>query len=270
MSVVEDFKATVRQNIEAIGNDKAFLDLSNHWMEKCIPLGYMYNFSWMGRPVIQMPQDIYAIQEMIWSVKPDLVIETGIAHGGSLILSASILAMIDYCEAVEKGESLDPKASRRKVIGVDIDIRAHNRAAIEAHPLAHKIEMFQGSSIAAETVDAVKKAAEGYKTVMVFLDSNHTHEHVLEELELYAPLTSKGSYCAVWDTLVEDMPADMYPNRPWGPGDNPKTAVWAYLDKLKTEGRTAADGDRLMLDYDRSLENKLAITVSRDGFLKRV
>ncbi|MBB4953162.1 cephalosporin hydroxylase [Agrobacterium vitis] len=270
MTVVEEFKASVNRSIEAIGANKEFLDLSNDWLQKCIPLGYMHNFSWLGRPIIQIPQDSYAMQEMIWSVKPDLIIETGIAHGGSLILSASMLALIDYCEAIENGTTLDPKASRRKVIGVDIDIRAHNREAIEAHPLSHKIEMIQGSSIASETFEQVKTAANGYKTVMVFLDSNHTHDHVLGELELYAPLTSKGSYCAVWDTLIEDMPQDMYPDRPWSPGDNPRTAVWEYMRRLKDEGRMASDGTPLAFDYDRQLEHKIAMTVSRDGFLKRV
>jgi cephalosporin hydroxylase len=270
MSVVEEFKASVSRSIQTIGENKEFLDLSNTWLQKCIPLGYMHNFSWLGRPIIQIPQDSYAMQEMIWSVKPDLIIETGIAHGGSLVLSASMLALIDYCEAVEKGAVLDPKASHRKVVGVDIDIRAHNREAIEAHPLSHKIEMYQGSSIAPETIEHIKSIAAGYNTVMVFLDSNHTHDHVLSELEFYAPLTSKGSYCAVWDTLVEDMPGDMYPERPWGPGDNPKTAVWEYMRRLKEEGRTASDGEPLTFAYDHRLENKIALTVSRDGFLKRV
>ncbi|MCM2453090.1 cephalosporin hydroxylase family protein [Agrobacterium vitis] len=270
MNTVEDFKALVSRNIHSIGESKEFLDLSNRWIETCIPLGYMYNFSWLGRPIIQIPQDSYAIQEMIWSVKPDLVIDTGIAHGGSLVMSASMLAMIDYCEAVEKGEMLDPKASRRKVLGIDIDIRAHNRAAIEAHPMSHKISMIEGSSVAADIIAKVKDAAKGYEKVMVFLDSNHTHEHVLQELELYAPLVSKGSYCAVWDTLVEDMPESMYPERPWGPGDNPRTAVWEYMRRLEQEGRTAADGTPLHLEYDHALEHKIAITVSRDGFLRRV
>jgi cephalosporin hydroxylase len=267
---VDEFKASVSRNIQSIGENKACLDLSNTWLQQCIPLGYMHNFSWLGRPIIQIPQDSYAMQEMIWSVKPDLIIETGIAHGGSLVLSASMLAMIDYCEAVEQGKMLDPKAGHRKVLGIDIDIRAHNREAIEAHPLSHKIEMIEGSSVSPEIFEHVKAAAKGYDTIMVFLDSNHTHQHVLDELELYAPLTSKGSYCAVWDTLIEDMPQDMYPDRPWGPGDNPKTAVWEYMRRLKEEGRSATDGSPLAFEYDRRLESKIAITVSRDGFLKRI
>ncbi|MDQ0456939.1 cephalosporin hydroxylase family protein [Rhizobium paknamense] len=269
MSAIEEFEASVSRNIEAIGKNGEFLDLANLMMQKCVNLHYMYNFSWLGRPIIQIPQDSYAIQEMIWRVKPDLVIETGIAHGGSLILSASMLAMIDYCEAVEAGRSLDPKASNRRVLGIDIDIRAHNRAAIEAHPMSHKIDMIEGSSVGAEIIEQVRAHAARHETVMVFLDSNHTHQHVLDELELYAPLVSKGSYCVVWDTLIEDMPADMYPDRPWGPGDNPRTAVREYLRRLQDEGRAAADGAALNLDYDKTLEHKIALTVSRGGFLKR-
>ncbi|WP_027486741.1 cephalosporin hydroxylase family protein [Allorhizobium undicola] len=270
MNPTEEFESSVRSNIDAIGKNREFLDLANLMMEKCAALQYMYNFSWLGRPIIQIPQDSYAIQEMIWAVKPDLVIETGIAHGGSLVLSASILAMIDYCEAVAAGTVLDPKASQRKVLGIDIDIRPHNRAAIEAHPLSHKIEMIEGSSVADDVIAAVREKAAGHKKIMVFLDSNHTHQHVLDELELYAPLVSKGSYCVVWDTLIEDMPADMYPDRPWGPGDNPRTAVIDYLKRLQEEGRTGADGEALQLNYDLQLEHKIAMTVSRGGFLKRV
>lgn len=219
---------------------------------------YSYNFSWMGRPIIQYPQDMVAMQELIWSIKPDLVIETGIAHGGSLIFSASMLAQLDMCEAIESGVSFNPKESRRKVLGIDIDIRPHNRAAIEAHPMASRIQMIQGSSIAPDIIDQVKQIASGYKTVLVCLDSNHTHAHVLSEMKAYAPLTSVGSYCVVFDTIVEDLPAAMFPDRPWGPGDNPKTAVWEYL---KTHPE---------FEIDKALQNKLLITVARDGYLRRI
>jgi cephalosporin hydroxylase len=218
----------------------------------------MYNFKWMGRPIIQTPIDMVAMQELIWQVKPDLIIETGIAHGGSLILSASMLAMIDYCEAAEGGITLDPKASHRRVLGLDIDIRAHNRVAIEAHPLAHKIDMIQGSSIAPDIIAQVHEYAKGYERILVCLDSNHTHEHVLAELAAYASLVSPGSYCVVFDTIIEDMPDDMFPDRPWGPGDNPKTAVWEYL-KTHTE-----------FEIDKSIQHKLLITVAPDGYLKRL
>jgi cephalosporin hydroxylase len=219
---------------------------------------YSYNFSWQGRPVIQYPQDIVAMQELIWSIKPDLIIETGIAHGGSLIFSASLLALLDMYDAIEAGEKIAPEASRRKVLGIDIDIRAHNREAIETHPLASRIQMIQGSSIAPTIVDQVRDIAKSYSTVLVCLDSNHTHEHVLAELEAYAPLTSKGSYCVVFDTIVEDMPPELFPERPWGPGNNPKTAVWEYL-------KTHAE-----FEIDKSIPHKLLITVAPDGYLKRV
>jgi cephalosporin hydroxylase len=264
------FADYVRRNIEGAGADPAFRELSQAWLRACIGHNYAQNFTWLGRPVIQVPQDLYAIQELIWTCRPDLVIETGIAHGGSLVMSASMLALLDYCDAVAAGSTLDPKASHRKVIGVDIDIRAHNRAAIDAHPMRHKIHTIQGSSIAPEVAQQVAHAAEGYGRVMVMLDSNHTHAHVLEELELYAPYVSKGSYCIVWDSGVEDLPSDMCADRPWGKGNNPKTAVWEYMKRLEQEGRKARDGGELRFEYDRTIEHKLMITASPDGFLKRV
>lgn len=219
---------------------------------------YSYNFSWLGRPIIQYPQDMIAMQEIVWDVKPDLIIETGIAHGGSLIMSASMLAILDYCEAVEAGQTLDPRATRRRVLGIDIDIRAHNRAAIEAHPMSHRIDMIQGSSVAADIVAQVHEIAKGYLRVLVCLDSNHTHKHVMAELEAYAPLTTVGSYCVVFDTIIEDMPGDMFLDRPWGKGNNPKTAVWEYL-KSHPE-----------FEIDKNIQYKLLITVAPDGYLKRV
>ena len=231
---------------------------------------YSYNFYWLGRPIIQYPQDMVALQEIIWTTRPDLIIEAGIAHGGSLILSASMLALLDYCDAVESGTNLDPKSTRRRVLGIDIDIRAHNLAAIEAHPMAHRIDMIEGSSIAPEIIAQVHQIARKHKVVMVILDSNHTHEHVLAELEAYAPLTSKGCYCVVFDTVVEDLPDAMFPDRPWCKGNNPKTAVWEYLRRLETEGRKATDGDGLKFEIDKSIENKLLITVAPDGYLKRI
>ena len=219
---------------------------------------YSYNFSWMDRPIIQYPQDMIAMQEVIWEVKPDLIIETGIAHGGSLIMNASYLAMLDYCEAIENGETLDPKKPKRRVLGIDIDIREHNRAAIEAHPMSNRIDMIQGSSVAEDIVSQVKEYAKKYNRILISLDSNHTHEHVLAELQAYAMLTSIGSYCVVFDTIVEDMPKEQAGDRPWGPGDNPKTAVWEYL---KTHPE---------FEIDKSIDNKLLISVAPDGYLKRV
>jgi len=263
------FDQEVRSRIEDNGKNTLLLRAKSEFMRQSIRANYSYTFSWLSRPIIQYPQDMVAMQELIWQVKPDLIIETGIAHGGSLILSASMLAMIDYCDAVEAGSTLDPKASRRRVLGLDIDIRAHNRAAIEAHPLAHKIDMIQGSSIAPDIIARVQDYANGHKSILVCLDSMHTHEHVLAELEAYAPLVSPDSYCVVFDTIIEDMPDDLFPDRPWGKGNNPKTAVREYLRRLKEEGRTAADGLPLHFEIDKMIENKLLITVAPEGYLMR-
>lgn len=260
----------VIRNISKLGCNAKLRENSFSWVYDTAKHNYSYNFSWLGRPIIQYPQDIVAMQELIWQIKPDLIIETGIAHGGSLILSSSMLALIDYCEAAELGKTLDPTASRRQVLGLDIDIRAHNRAAIEAHPMAHKIDMIQGSSIAPGIIAQVHEYAKGSERILVCLDSNHTHEHVLAELEAYAPLVSADSYCIVFDTVIEDMPDDMFPDRPWGKGNNPKTAVWEYLRRLKEEGRNGADGAPLYFEIDKMIENKLLITVAPDGYLKRV
>jgi cephalosporin hydroxylase len=266
----EQFNEEVSRNISGLAADNALQAHSLEWINQIALHKYTYSFRWLSRPIIQLPQDIVAMQELIWQVKPDLIIETGIAHGGSLILSASMLALIDYCEAAEAGKALDLKASRRRVLGMDIDIRAHNRIAIEAHPMAHKIDMIQGSSIAPEIIAQAHDYAKGHERILVCLDSMHTHDHVLAELEAYAPLVSPGSYCVVFDTIIEDMPDDMFPDRPWGKGNNPKTAVREYMRRLKQEGRTAADGAPLHFEIDRIIENKLLITVAPDGYLHRL
>jgi cephalosporin hydroxylase len=254
----QQFSEERRQQIDSYSNDRAFTVQSQAWLEASMRRRYVYNFDWLGRPIIQYPQDMVAIQELVWSTRPDLIIETGIAHGGSLVRSASLLAMLDYCDAVEAGTVLDPKASKRKVLGLDIDIRPHNREAIETHPLAHKIDMIQGSSISPDVIAKVKAFASGYQRIMVCLDSNHTHDHVLAELSAYAPLTTLGCYCVVFDTFVEDMPDNLFPDRPWKQGDNPKTAVWEYL---KTHSE---------FEIDKSIDNKLLISVAPDGYLKRI
>lgn len=270
MDPVDEFRERVARSIETLGSDREFIDLSRTWTREACRRGYAYNFTWLGRPVIQVPQDIYAIQELVWSARPDVIVETGIAHGGSLVTSASMLALLDYCDAAETGTALDPRSSRRKVIGIDIDIRPHNRKAITAHPLAHKIEMVEGSSIDEETFEKVHARIPQDARTMLMLDSNHTHDHVLAELELYAPLVSKGCHCIVWDTGVEDLAGDMCDDRPWGKGNNPKTAVWAYMKRLNEEGRQAADGTPLAFEYDKSTEHKLSVTAAPDGFLRRV
>jgi len=270
MTLYEKFKKECAEEILVQGKESYLARATREWFDQANARKYSYHFEWLSRPIIQYPQDMVAIQELIWQIKPDLIIETGIAHGGSLILSASMLALIDYCEAAEAGKTLDLKASRRRVLGLDIDIRAHNRAAIEAHPLAHKIDMIQGSSIDPDIIAQVHEYAKGCDRILVCLDSMHTHEHVLAELEAYTPLVSPDSYCVVFDTIIEDMPDDMFHDRPWDKGNNPKTAVHEYLRRLKDEGRTAADGNPLHFEIDRQIENKLLITVAPDGYLRRV
>lgn len=212
---------------------------------------YSYNFSWLSRPIIQYPQDIVAFQQLVSQVKPDLILETGIAHGGSLVLSASMLCLLDVMEGV------DPRQSARKVVGVDIDIRSHNRKAIDEHPLRFKMELIEGSSIDPDIIKQVRRHADGVERVLVSLDSNHTHEHVLAELNAYADLVSVGSYCIVFDTVVEDLPAGSFPDRPWDVGNNPKTAVHEWL---KSHPEFAIDKD---------IDNKLLISVAPDGYLRR-
>jgi cephalosporin hydroxylase len=263
------FKEEVARNIAALSADSALKALTLSWMERSNAHGYTYNFSWLGRPIIQYPQDIIAIQELIFAVKPDLIIETGIAHGGSLVFSASMLALLDYCEAVEKGEVIDPGKPRRRVLGVDIDIRSYNRAEIDAHPLRNRIDMIQGSSVAQDVVAQVRENTAGYERVLVCLDSNHTHEHVLLELEAYAPFVGIGSYCVVFDTAIEDMPEGLFPGRHWGKGNNPKTAVQEYLRRLHQEGRSGTDGAPLRFEVDKTIDGKLLISVAPDGYLKR-
>ena len=248
MSPYEQFKAECGKEI-ALQDNPELWQKTHDWIHAVEPTHYSYHFEWFGRPIIQFPQDIVQFQEIVWQTKPDLIIETGIAHGGSLILSASMLALLDM---------LSPSAQKRMVLGIDIDIRKHNRDAIETHPLVNRVKMLEGSSTDESIVNAVKEYAKDFKSIMVCLDSNHTHEHVLQELELYANLVSVGNYCIVWDTIVEDMPKGSYPDRPWDKGDNPKTAVCEFL-------KTHAE-----FEIDKSIQNKLLITVAPDGYLRKV
>ena len=258
MNPIEQFNKEKSARIRSFGEDKDFEALSRNWLQASMERMYPYNFNWLGRPIIQYPQDIVALQQLVWSVKPDLIIETGIAHGGSLVLSASLLALLDMCEAIEQGIGFDPRVSRRKVLGVDIDIRTHNRAAIEAHPMSPRIRMIQGSSIDPETVNRVLDEASGHERVLVCLDSMHTHDHVLAELEAYAPLVSKDSYCVVFDTFIEDMPPRFFADRPWDVGNNPKTAVREFI-------RTHPE-----FEIDMNVQNSLQVTVAPDGYLRRI
>ncbi len=245
---MSDFLQETRDRIQQQGQSESLKKLANDFMVATTEPKYCYNFTWLGRPVIQYPQDIVAMQELLFSVQPDVVVETGIAHGGSLILYASILELVAACGG----------PSDARVIGVDIEIRDHNRQAIEAHPMFKRITMFQGSSTDAAIVDTVKAEIRPDQKVMVVLDSNHTHDHVLKELELYAPLTSVGSYCVVFDTIIEDMPEGMYPDRPWDVGDNPKTAANTYVEQHS----------EFVVDLEKDAQ--LLITVAPGGFLKRV
>jgi len=242
------FENEVAARIDANGGNVSLKEKAHAFMLESLEAQYSYNFSWLGRPIIQYPQDMLAMQEIIWTVKPDLIIETGIAHGGSLIFSASMLELNAACGG-------NPDAL---VLGIDIDIRPHNREAIEAHPMSRRITMIQGSSIDSAIVDLVKVKTEGKQRVLVCLDSNHTHDHVLAELEAYAPLVTVGSYCVVFDTIVEDMPPEMIHDRPWAPGNNPKTAVLEYL-KSHPE-----------FEIDGFVDNRLMVSVAPSGYLRRV
>ncbi len=244
--------------IESMRHDVGLIRYSQLWMELSSKYKYSYNFSWLGRPIIQYPQDLVATQELIWRVKPDLIIECGIAHGGSLVYYASLLALLDVFDSMASCDKAKPVEIKRKVLGVDIDIRRHNRIAIDAHPLRKWVEMIEGSSISAEVISSVKEFSKNYNRIMVCLDSNHTHDHVLSELKAYAPLVSKDSYCVVFDTIVDDMAADAFPDRPWGRGNNPKTAVHEFL---KTNDE---------FSIDRSIDHKLLISVAPEGYLQRI
>jgi cephalosporin hydroxylase len=204
---------------------------------------WSYQRSWLGLPVIQLPSDVVALQEVIWETRPQLVIETGIARGGSLILYASILELI--------GEG--------SVLGIDIDIRAHNRAGIESHPLAHRVRMLEGSSVDQQVLSEARAAASQVERVMVILDSSHTHEHVLAELRAYAPLVTVGQFLVVADTFVERIPPQAHrPDRPWGPGDNPATALAVWLEETDA------------FEPDPFVNAKLLLTASPGGYLRRV
>lgn len=241
---IQEFIEQRRSRIDANGNNEKLLQAAQEFNVESNKAQYSYNFSWMGRPIIQYPQDMIAMQEIIWSIKPDLIIETGIAHGGSLIFYASLL------ELIGKGE----------ILGIDIDIREHNRKEIEKHPMYKRINMIQGSSIDPAVVAQVKSYAEGKKTVLVTLDSNHTHEHVLAELNMYSPFVSVNSYIVVYDTIVEKLPVNYLPGhiRPWGIGDNPLTALSTFIK------------ENPQFEIDQHINNKLLISVAPDGYLKRV
>ena len=243
-----EFEERNRERIAGMATDDGLHKTALAFLSESVDHEYSYHFRWLGLPIIQYPQDIVAMQELIWSLQPDLIVETGIAHGGSLIFSASMLELNAACGG----------PAEAKVVGIDIDIRAHNRAAIEAHPMARHIQMIEGSSIDPDVVAQVRRRIEGRQRVLVVLDSMHTHAHVLEELRQYGPMVTNGSYLVVFDTCIEQLPEELYSNRPWQHGDNPWTAVQAFL------GTT----DRFV--NDRSIPDKLQVTVAPDGYLRCV
>jgi cephalosporin hydroxylase len=240
---VKQFVKEREERIKGNAGNKTLMAAAKQFNDASNSAQYSYNFTWMGRPIIQYPQDMIAMQEIIWNIKPDLIIETGIAHGGSLIYYASLL------ELIGSGE----------VLGIDIDIREHNRKEIEKHQMFKRIKMIQGSSIDEATVAKVKEHAEGRKNILVVLDSNHTHDHVLKELKFYSPFVSIDSYIVVYDTIVEDLPEGYFSqSRPWGIGNNPKTAVHEFIK----------NNDSFIID--ETIDNKLLISVAPSGYLKRV
>lgn len=242
MNDFKQFSTQRAKNILKMSRDKLLRKLALDFIMLSGKSNYSYNFDWLGIPIIQYPQDIVAMQEIVWKVKPDLIIETGIARGGSLIFYASILELI----------------GNGSVVGIDIDIRKHNRDAILKHPLSKRIIMFEGSSVELEIVKKVKQIAKNKKKILICLDSFHTFEHVLKELELYSPMVSLGSYIIVFDTIVEQMPENYFSNRPWGKGNNPSKSVELFLRRNKN------------FKIDKEIENKLVITVAPSGYLKRV
>lgn len=246
---MNSFSDEVKSRVSSYQKNPDVKIATQQFIENLLENKYSYNFAFLGVPIIQFPQDI---QEIIWEVKPDLIIETGVAHGGSLILSASMLCHLDVMEG------LDPRQSHRKVIGVDIDIRTHNRKALDDHPLRFKLELNEGSSIDPEIIQHLRSHAHSVDRVTVLLESNHTHEHVLAELNAYADLVSVGSCCIVFDTVIEDLPAGSCPDRPRDVGKNPKTAVHDWL-KAHPE-----------FEIDNDIDNKLLISAAPGGYLKQI
>ena len=243
-----DFGDEVRDRLARNATNTDLKATADAFMAASISSQYSYNFSWCGRPIIQYPQDILAMQELIWRVQPTLIIETGIAHGGSLIFSASMLELLAACGG----------AANARVLGIDIDIRAHNRKAIEDHPLARRVTMIEGSSTSRNVIDQVMAQVGHGERVLVFLDSSHTEAHVLAELEAYAPLVSVGSYCVVFDTVIEYFPEASLPGRPWSVGNNPGTAAQTYL-------RTHPE-----FQVDARFDHKLLVSVAPGGYLERI
>ena len=240
---ISNFKNETKKSIRKQALNKDLNKAADTFMLESVKSRYSYNFSWMGRPIIAYPQDMIAMQELIWEIKPDLIIETGVAHGGSIIYYASLLELI---------------GKNGLVVGIDIDIRKHNRKEIEKSSVSKRIVLIEGSSLEDKVIKQVEKIVKKHKTILVCLDSNHTENHVLKELKIYGKYVSKGSYCVVFDTRIEDLSPDMIIDRPWSIGNNPKTAVKKFLKNNNS------------FIIDKKVDHKLLISVAPDGYLKRV
>tara|TARA_A100001035_G_C27759708_1_gene490589 strand:- start:532 stop:1302 length:771 start_codon:yes stop_codon:yes gene_type:complete len=252
---LETFYKERKQHIEAMPLDKDLKNKANDFMKKTGSYKYTYNFDWFGRPIIQFPQDIVALQELFFKIKPTIYIETGIAHGGSSILASSMMYLLDIYDGIS-----DISQSTRKVISIDIDIKAHNRNLIENHPFSKNITLIEGSSTDQKTIDQVKEIyeKESEPIVMVSLDSNHTSEHVAKELEMYSEFVSHGSYLIVWDTSIEFDDNSLHLKRPWSSGNSPLTAIKQWLP----------NNPSFIVDHE--ISDKLLITVAPSGFLRKL
>lgn len=250
-----EFELRNREQIKKQGNSQKLNLLSSEWFEESVKTEYTYHFEWLGLPIIQMPQDLLAMQKIIWDTKPDLIIEMGVARGGSIIFYASLLKMLKIGEPEKNCH----------VLGVDIDIREHNKESILSHPMSDIVTLFEGSSIDAVTIEYVKNFAAQFEKVLVVLDSNHTHEHVLEELKAFSPLVSVGSYCVVFDTVIDQLSNENFVNKQWDNTANPKTAVHEFLRSIENDNSI-----RLEFEIDRDIQSTLMLTVAPDGYLKRL
>lgn len=254
MSDIDDFQRECDVNIAAMGGDHELARLSREWIARSARHKYVYNWRWCGLPIIQLPPDVLVTQEIVWDVRPDVIIETGVARGGSLTFSASLLAMLDAAEATGR----TPATTTRRVIGIDIEIRPHNRQTLESHPFAKMIQLVEGSSVAPEIVAKIRDCVRPGERVLVILDSNHTHDHVLAELDAYAGLVTSGSYCIVQDTGIETAAPGSFPDRSWGPGNSPLSAIAAWLP------------GHAEFVVDSAIDHKLQISSSPGGYLRRV
>jgi cephalosporin hydroxylase len=258
MSDIEEFEQKNRTNIDAMAESSTLNDLSVAWYNEASKYEYSYHFEAFGLPIIQLPQDIQATNEIIWHVRPDLIIETGVARGGSIINSAAQLALLEISDSGRSGGTFNVRESKRKVIGIDIDIRPHNRKAIENHSMGEMVNLIEGSSTDESVLAQVRAMASTAECVLVLLDSNHSHQHVLAELDFYAPLVTRGSYCIVFDTVVQFMPQGSFPDRPWGVGNNPWTAVQEFLMAHPE------------FEADSPISSRLQISVAPGGYLRRM